>query len=83
MVSAVLLIVGITAIGSQWHGNLGLNVGWPAPQNAVKFSGEAVGVGALVGIVTLIPGIILFLIALIVGVLQETQSLSDGHRSVR
>ena len=65
LASAVLLVLGLASLWSKWNGSAGLNAGSSLDSWALSFSGSVHGLPALVGIVTLVAGIITFVVALI------------------
>jgi hypothetical protein len=65
LASAVLLVVGLTSLWSKWNGKAGINAGYPMDQWVVSFNGSVHGWPAMIGVVTLLAGIITFLIALL------------------
>jgi hypothetical protein len=70
ILAGVLLVVGIVSIASGWHGNAGVNLGFPISGTSVTFTGSASGASALVGILTIILGVIIFFVAVIVALVR-------------
>jgi hypothetical protein len=70
ILAGVLLVAGVVSIASGWHGNAGVNLGMPVTATSVSFSGSANGASALVGILTIIPGVIIFIIAVIMALVR-------------
>jgi hypothetical protein len=66
-----LIVIGVVSIFSHWHGDVGFNFGWPLTQNVVRMSGDSTGWSALIGMITLVPGLILFIVALLVAIVRR------------
>ena len=79
IITAVLLVIGVGALSSGWHGDAGVNFGSPLNVNVVRVSGHAMGGRALVGLLGLILGAILLVITLIAAIVQEF----SGPRAAR
>ena len=69
--SAVLLAIGLASLWSKWSGDAGISAGFPVSQWAVSLSGTVHGWPAMIGVVTLILAIVMFLWGLILSVLAE------------
>jgi len=65
LISAVLLIVGLGSLWSKWNGSAGFNAGDSISAWSVTFNGSVHGWPALIGIVGLVAGLVLLVIALI------------------
>jgi len=63
--SAAFLLIGMVSLWSKWNGNAGINAGYPIHQWSVTFNGSVHGWPAMIGVVTVLAGIIIFLLALI------------------
>jgi len=63
--SAVLVVIGLISLWSKWNGSAGINAGYPMDQWAVTFNGSVHGWPAMIGVVTILAGIVSFVIALI------------------
>jgi hypothetical protein len=71
IITAVLLIVGVGTILSGFHGNAGFNFGLPVSVTSMTLSVNATGARALVGVLGVVLGAVLFVMTLIVAIVQE------------
>lgn len=69
--TAVLLIMGVGTILSGFHGNAGFNFGLPLSVTSMALSINATGARALVGVLSVVLGAVLFVITLISAIVQE------------
>jgi hypothetical protein len=63
--SALLLIVGLGSLWSKWNGSAGVNVGDSVAAWSVTFNGSVHGWPAMIGLLCLVSGLVLLVIALI------------------
>jgi hypothetical protein len=72
--AALVFLFGFVSLAAKWHGDAGVNVGWPASANAVKLCGSATGGFALLGFLGLLVGLILFVVAIISSLTRKIKS---------
>jgi hypothetical protein len=65
LVGGTLVLLGLASVGSVWNGTVGLNFGWPASANTIKFCGSASGLWALVGLSVIVTGLAILVISII------------------
>ena len=65
LTSGLLLVIGLTSLWSKWDGSAGINAGYPVSAWAVSFSGSVHGWPAMIGVLVLLAGIVVFLVAIV------------------
>lgn len=65
IVSELLMLLTIVLVFSNWHGNVGFNLGWPLNACSVTINGNAQGARILLAFLTALLTITTFLVALI------------------
>ena len=74
LTSAAFLILGLGALWSKWNGSAGINAGSPISVWAVNFCGSVNGWPALIGVVSIVGGLLVFLWAVISAVMQPPRT---------
>jgi hypothetical protein len=74
LTSAVLLVIGLFSIGSKWDGSAGINAGDSLSAWAVTFNGSVHGLPALIGVISVIAALLVFLAALINWAMASSKS---------
>ena len=74
LASAALLVLGLASLWSKWNGNAGINAGTSLDAWAVSFNGSVHGLPALIGVVSILAAIIVFLVALIKTALRSSKA---------
>jgi len=70
LTSAVLLLIGLVSLWSKWNGTAGINAGSPVSVWSVNFCGSVNGWPALIGVVSIVAALLMFLCAVISAVLK-------------
>ena len=70
LAAALFLVAGFATLWSKWNGSAGINAGYPMDQWVVSFNGSVHGWPAMIGMVCLLAGLILLVIALIRAVME-------------
>ena len=65
LTSAVLLLIGLVSLGSKWDGNAGINAGDSLSGWAVTFNGSVHGLPAMIGVISVVASLLVFLAAVI------------------
>ena len=63
--SAIFLLVGLVSLWSKWNGNAGVTAGDTISAWSVTFNGSVHGWPAMIGVLAVLLGVVLFLIALL------------------
>jgi hypothetical protein len=74
LTSAILLISGLVSLGSKWNGSAGAHAGYPISAWAVNFCGSVNGWPAMIGVLSLIASIMVFLAAVINGAVASRKA---------
>ena len=74
LTSAVLLAIGLFSLGSKWDGSAGINAGDSLSAWAVTFNGSVHGLPALIGVISVIAALLVFLAALINWAMASSKS---------
>ncbi|MFZ1136421.1 MAG: hypothetical protein WAN69_15840 [Candidatus Korobacteraceae bacterium] len=74
LASSVLLVIGLFSIGSKWDGSAGINAGDSLSAWAVTFNGSVHGLPALIGVISVIAALLVFLAALINWAMASSKS---------
>jgi len=72
--AAALQLLGLAALGVNWHGDAGLTGAWPMGGSQFKLCGSASGPLALVGALLLALSAISFLVSLVMLVMDRTSA---------
>lgn len=70
LTSGVLLIVGLVSLWSKWDGSAGINAGYPISQWVVTFNGSVHGWPAMIGVVSIVVALFVFVAAVVRSVLE-------------
>lgn len=70
LASAVFLLISLVSLWSKWNGTAGINAGDSINAWSVTFNGSVHGWPALIGVLSLLVAIVLFLWALIRSVME-------------
>jgi hypothetical protein len=65
LTSAVLLLIGLISLWSKWNGSAGINAGDSVSAWAVTFNGSVHGWPAMIGVISVLGGVLLLLVAII------------------
>jgi len=65
IVSDCLVLLGLIILGTGWQGSANLSGAYPFHGSSVSLTGSATGVHALLGVPSLLLGLILMLVSLI------------------
>ena len=63
-------MVGLVSLWSKWDGSAGINAAYPISQWGVSFSGSVHGWPAMVGVLSILFGIIFLVVGLIESLLS-------------
>ena len=74
LTSAVLLVIGLFSLGSKWDGSAGINAGDSLSAWAVTFNGSVHGWAAMLGVISLVGALFVFLAALINWAMASSKS---------
>ena len=72
--SAALFIIGLVSVSSKWNGTAGVNAGSSMSEWAVNFCGSLNGRPAVIGIVSIIAALFVFLAAVISGSVESPRA---------
>lgn len=78
VVSDCLILIGLISLGSGWQGSATMTGAFPFHASAVQLTGGASGVHALLGVPSLLAGLIGMLISLVWTMLEALQKLPRG-----
>ena len=73
LTSAVLLLIGLVSLWSKWNGTAGVNAGSPISVWSVNFCGSVNGWPAMIGVVSIVAALLVFLWAAISAVLEPSK----------
>ena len=73
LASAVLLIIGLVSLWSKWNGTAGINAGYPISAWGVNFCESVKGWPALIGVISTIAALFVFLGAVITAEIGSTK----------
>jgi len=65
LTSAILLLIGLVSLWSKWNGTAGINAGSPVSVWSLNFCGSVSGWPALIGAVSIVAALLVFLWAVI------------------
>ena len=65
IVADCLVLIGLIVLGSGWKGSANLTGAFPFHSSSVSFNGSATGIYALLGVPTLVFGLVLMLVSLV------------------
>ena len=68
-----LVLFGIILLGSGWNGSANVTGAFPFHSSSVQLTGGATGICALLGVPTLLIGLILMMISLVWTAFDEAQ----------
>lgn len=68
--AAAFLVVGLASLWSKWNGNAGISAASPISEWSVSFNGSVHGWPAMIGTLAILTGVVLFLIALVKGLIK-------------
>jgi hypothetical protein len=71
LTSAVLLVIGLVSLWSKWNGSAGINAGDSVSAWAVTFSGSVHGWPAMIGVISIIAALFVFLAAVIRALMES------------
>jgi hypothetical protein len=77
LTSAVLLLIGLVSLGSKWNGSAGINAGDSLSAWAVIFNGSVHGLPAMIGVISVIAALLVFLAAIISGAMASPKPTID------
>jgi len=73
IISEVLVLLGLVALWSGWKGSATLTGAFPFHSSAAQLTGAATGNYALIGVPSLIIGVILMLVSLVWTIFEIVQ----------
>jgi len=73
ILSDVLVLLGLTILGSGWQGSANVTGAFPFHSSSVSLTGSAGGAHALLGVPSLLIGLILMVISLVWTVFEAVQ----------
>jgi hypothetical protein len=74
LTSVLFLVIGLVSLWSKWDGSAGISAGDTVSAWGVTFSGSVHGWPAMIGVITLLAAIVVFLWALIRLLMAQTSS---------
>ncbi|HEY1262086.1 MAG TPA: hypothetical protein VGF06_01110 [Terriglobales bacterium] len=78
LTAVVLLLGGLACIAAGWHGEAGVNMGYPFEQNTVRFCGSTAGGPAFSGIICILAGLIVLVVGLFRMLLADRAGKAQG-----
>jgi hypothetical protein len=73
IISDCLVLIGLIVLGSGWQGTANLTGAFPFHSSSVSFNGSANGVHALLGVPSLVIGLLLMIASLVWSAVEAMQ----------